>query len=353
MIEYFKKMMEMQQQNKKDSESAADHSKPGGKSFPAAPYKLDKKQDDESTILETIANSTNTAGNIWGGIEDHFYSKAWDAKDSASNADKAAKLKGAKAKKAAQAAGSGSSRLKSLKASKAQKAANAARKSAIVKNAKAARLLAKVPKFAKFMKKLPLGPIGGAAAFTSKALTSPNATTVGKGVDATATAGLDVAFGASHPIAAAIDAAIGLVPGGDKVNISNTMSDSVSSITTTGEGIWTGDTRGMSEFYDRSMKGENTWFFKKAAEIGTEYGEFSEDRVQTVGDFWGGADSKLGRAAAFTAAVPGISDVGEGLGWAAFKGYEKGGEAIDYIDENTADSFDEVDWGRTFSPWEW
>lgn len=349
---------------------------------PALFNTMQLKEDEDSDIKENVATGAggvNTAGNIIGGVMekvmgavDKSFKVAADLQKQAAIAQKTAQTKAAFAKQALKNAGSGRSAKKAKFAKKAVKQANDAKIVAELKAAKAAnataeanRLFDLAPKFAKLLKKLPMDQIGFGAAFISKALTSHNQTTLGKGIDATATAGLDLVVGKINPFIAAADAIIGLIPGGviekitgykdisgDRINISNTMSDSVSSITSVGEGILTGDTRGMESFYKDSMQGKNTLFFQKAAEIGTEYGKHSEDRVQTVGDFWGGADSMAGRTTAFLSALPGIGDVGEGIGYGMFKAVEGVESIADSINESgrTLDPR-KVDWSNPLGLW--
>jgi hypothetical protein len=197
-----------------------------------------------------------------------------------------------------------------------------------------------------------LGPVGIGATFTSKMLTSYNTTSVGKAVDALGTTAIDVAFGKSNPLVAAIDAGLGLVPGGDRINIGGTMSSSVSSITGTAESIFTGDITGLQKFYEDSLAGKTPWIYEKAFEAGDYWSEQGgAERAKMVGDFYGGPDTRAGRLFGFFGAMPGIGHAGEGLGWLAFKGYEKGSEAIDYAGKKLTE-FDEkiMPEGRTLNP---
>lgn len=87
----------------------------------------------------------------------------------------------------------------------------------------------------------------------------------------------------------------------------------------------------------------------KAGDFWSEHG--GAERTQMVGDFWGGADSVAGRSTAFLAATPGIGHLGEGLGWLAFQGYDKGGDALNFA----GDKLSELDQaimpeGRTLNP---
>lgn len=49
------------------------------------------------------------------------------------------------------------------------------------------------------------------------------------------------------------------------------------------------------------------------------------------------------------ACVPVLSEVGEGLGWGAFKVYQGGSYVVDEVD----DFIDSRDWGKTVRPWRW
>lgn len=329
-----------------------------------------KKEDEEGSSAKDYvadgADKVNAIGNIIDPILDKFVGKANQAMATANELMQEAKVSAAAAKaKAAQAmaaqksAGSGKSKIKNLKASKAAKASQAAQKASKIKAAKAANALKEaqklkslVPTLAKLLNKVPLSKIGFAAAFINKGLTSTNTTKAGVAVDALATAGLDAAFSKSHPLVAAIDAVIGLIPGGERFNISNTMSNSVSSITGAGESIITGDVSGISAFHEASKAGKNTWIFEQAAKAGEFWSENGGyERAKTTGDFWGGADSFAGRSTAFAASVPGLGHLGEGLGWTGFQVYDKGGKAIDATG-NALSELDEaiMPEGRTLNP---
>mgnify|MGYP001805919247 CR=1 FL=1 len=316
--------------------------------------------------VATGADKTNATTNILGGIIDRFTKKlegieklAKEAGKEAAAAKRFALTKAAAAKKAVQAAGSGKSKALSKLASKAAQEANEARKLASIKQMKALRLLEEAQKVRKLLpvaikvlNKLPLNTIGFAASAINKYLTTSNVTTAGKVVDSGITAGFDLAFGMSHPVASAIDAVIGLIPGGERFNISNTMSNSINSITGSAESIVTGDISGIERFYQDSKAGKNTWIMEQAANAGDFWSEHGgAERTRMVGDFWGGVDTITGRSTAFLAAMPGIGHLGEGLGWLAFQGYDKGGDALNFA----GDKLSELDQaimpeGRTLNP---
>ncbi len=312
------------------------------------------------------AGYVNTGGNVVGGVTAAFEELEAAKKLKELEAiQQAALAKKAAAARAVKAAGSGKSASKSAKASKAVRAANAAAKDASKAKQAASTVSSSIKtgsRIAKIVDKLPLDAIGAIASFASKLYSSDNTTTTGKVVDAGATSALDTAFSMANPITAGIDALIGLIPGGERYNISNTMSNSTSAITGAGESILTGDTRGIESFHQKSLAGENTWIFQKAAEWGESYKgrEGVSERVERTGDFWGGADSTTGRAGAFAASLPGFGEVGEGighgLGWAATEGielwgdvFEAGGDAVDYIEDNFTLDPSEIEW----DPREW
>jgi hypothetical protein len=333
---------------------------------PAIQRKPGKDDSGNTDTVAGVADKTNASTNIIGGIMDHFNKNYLEAEKIANQAlEEAAVAKSVALNKARKAqiaiskAGSGKSRILSELASKAAKEANEAREFAALKQAKALRFVNQAKQFKailpvaiKVLNKLPLDKIGFAAAFLNKYLTTTNVTTPGKIADSTITAGFDFAFGNAHPIVSAIDALIGLIPGGERVNISNTMGNSITSITGSTEAIVTGDISGIEKFYNDSKEGKNTWIFEKAFEAGDFWSEHGgADRTQMVGDFWGGADSVAGRTTSFFAAMPGVGHLGEGLGWAGFQIYDKGGDAINYTGEKLS-QLDEaiMPEGRTLNP---
>lgn len=328
-----------------------------------------KEKNENKTTGDYIAqggDKTNATTNIIGGIMDRLTKNleaasriAKEAGREAAAAKQIALSKATAAKKAIQAAGSGKSKILSGLASKAAKEANEAKRIASIKQVKALKLLEEaknvkrlLPVAVKVINKLPLNAIGFAASAVNKYLTTSNVTTAGKLADSGITAGFDLAFGMSHPVASAIDAVIGLIPGGERFNISNTMSNSINSITGTAESIITGDISGIGKFYQDSKEGKNTWIMEQAAKAGDFWSEHGgAERTQMVGDFWGGADTVAGRATGFLAAMPGIGHAGEGLGWLTFQAYDKGGDAINYAGEKLS-QFDEaiMPEGRTLNP---
>lgn len=312
-------------------------------------------QSDEDKVKSEIAGNVNSSGNLIGGI-----------KEVLENTDVYKKVKHAKktsdiAKKAQKAAGSGKSAIKSERASQAAKSALKSSASA-EKALKGSRISKLITPMAKFLDKLPLDGIGAIASFASKLYSSDNTTTAGKLADAGSTSALDTAFSVTHPLAAGIDALIGFIPGGDRVNISNTMSNSVSSITGSFESILTGDISGIDSFHQKSLAGENTWFFEQAAKYGEAYKEREgvSERVERTGDFWGGPETTSGRAGAFAASIPILGEIGEGIGesagWAVQTGQELwsdtldfGSDAVDYIGDNYTLNPSEIEW----DPREW
>lgn len=329
---------------------------------------IQRKENNNSTetAIADRSGDVNSGTNIIGGILDRFNKNLEAAEKIASKAMKEAQAaerlaisKAAKAKKAIRAAGSGKSKILSEIASTAAKEANEAKRIAYLKHTKAMRLFKEakrikslLPVAVKVLNKLPLNTIGFAAAFANKYLTTTNTTTAGKLTDSGITAGFDLAFGSAHPVVSAIDAIIGLVPGGERVNISNTMSNSISSITGSAESILTGDISGLEKLRQDAKAGKSTWIFEQAFKAGDYWAENGgTERAQMVGDFWGGADTVSGRATGFLAAMPGIGHAGEGLGWLAFQGYDKGGDALNYAGNKLAE-FDEtiMPEGRTLNP---
>jgi len=337
-----------------------------GMSFPAVVFgnqtiQMDKADDEKKS---EIAGTINSSGNIIGGLKDVLEgSDSFIKIKKMEEAKKAAEIKKAAAIKAQKAAGSGKSVAKNLKASKATKSASEATKD-FSKATKAADNIGGAKKFispvAKFLDKLPLDGIGFFASLASKYYSSDNTTTTGKVVDAGSTAALDTAFSAKFPLAAAIDAVLGFIPGGDRINISNTMSNSVSSITGVGESILTGEISGINNFHQKSLNGENTWLFEKAAEFGESYKNRDgvAERVERTGDFWGGTDTTSGRAGAFAASIPILGEIGEGLGkgagWAALKGeelwedtFDVADDISDYLGDNFTLDPSEIEWDPT------
>ena len=328
-----------------------------------------KPNNENSSTSETvaaIADKTNAGGNILGGIMEKFNKQMIQAKQLAAEAMKdaqdASKLAQSKADKALYAmknAGSGKSKMLSDLASKAAKEANEAKKIASLKQIKAANLLGiankienALPAVMKLLNRIPMNAIGFAASFTNKYLTTTNTTTTGKVADSGFSAGLDVAFGSAHPFVAAIDAIVGLIPGGERINISNTMGNSITSITGSVESIITGDISGIQQFYTDSKNGKNTRIFEKTFEAGDFWAEHGgADRAEMVGNYWGGADTVAGRATGFLGAMPGIGHAGEGLGWLAFQGYDKGGDALNYAGQKLSDLDEAImPEGRTLNP---
>ncbi|MCQ3976647.1 MAG: hypothetical protein DPW09_24710 [Anaerolineae bacterium] len=94
-----------------------------------------------------------------------------------------------------------------------------------------------------------------------------------RGLDTAITARLSFVAGKSHPIAAGVDAAVGLV--GDvfdidiaKHNIADHLQTSIRGTLTLTEAGITGDTRGIEIFHQRSIRGDYGAIFQTASEAG-------------------------------------------------------------------------------------
>lgn len=151
---------------------------------------------------------------------------------------------------------------------------------------------------------------------------SPAQNTAVKVIDATVSASINTAFSMSHPYIGAIDAAAGLLQekilGKNYLSISKTMAGATSTISAVGEGILTGDVRGLEKLQEKAAKGEFSIFFTLAMNYGVNYHAKDPDvahRVETSGEFYG--HNHVGRSAAFIAAMPGIGKAGEVVGHAA------------------------------------
>lgn len=318
-----------------------------------------QKKPDVGKITGDTGSYLAAVGIIQNYIDK--YSKAYIDAEKLAYSSKLKALKAESfAKRAMKLAGSGKSRLRSLRASKAAKAANKAKAFAEANNLKAAKLMAKATKLrklciglSKFLKKVPFTAIGAGLSFANKYYTTTNTTTAGKIFDSGAKAGIDTAFGVTHPLISAIDAVIGLIPGANRFTISNTMGDSTTAITGTIESIITGDITGLDKFADDLRKGKGTWIFEQAIHAGDYWAEEGGgyERAKMVGDFWGGPESVSGRTTAFFASIPGVGHAGEGIGWLGYQTYDKGGKAIDYTKEKLKE-FDEavMPEGRTLNP---
>lgn len=344
------------------------------------------RQDEEGEAVAEGAGTVNAGGNIIGPMVDKATKDVVAAENVANEllqgakADRstaARKLKAAqtdvtkaarqtsKAKRRSGSGRRGGRRAMKRAASqtrKAQKAvtdslrrlAAAARANAralqALDEAKAARRA--LPRLVKLLDRLPLDQIGFAAAALDKTLTTKNTSVVGKGADALGTAGIDAVFSTALPVVAAVDAIAG-VAGGERYTISGGLSDSVSSTTGLTESILTGDVAGISSLYEASKNGENHKIFELAAEAGEYWAEQggSEERVQTTGDFYGGADTVTGRAGAAIASVPGVGHAGEALGWVGWQTYDKGGRALSATADAIESAHDFVmPEGRTLNP---
>jgi Domain of unknown function (DUF4157) len=307
----------------------------------------------------TVAGDVNSGGNIVGPIITNLDKE----RELAEAAKVLAAKNAARALKLQKLAGSGKSVSKSAAASKAAKAAlkSGTKAAKLAKTAQGGSKLARGLKgAAKILGKLPLDQIGFVASTVSKYATSNNTTQPGKIADALITGGLDTAFSKANPVVAGVDAAVGLfVPHGERYTIGNTMSNSVSSITGSAEAIMTGDTSGIDQFHRDSKEGKNTRVFQWAAETGEAYAKKDgvEERIKSVGDYYGGADTVSGRAAAFASAMPIIGETGEFLGETAAKGVMAADHAIDatkeYADKTWTADPDKIDWDKTAKPWKW
>jgi hypothetical protein len=311
----------------------------------------------QNQTLGNVGATVDAVGDAVGPALKNFAQPVAKQGQALANVEKATVL----ANQAQRAAGSGKSAVRSQRAGKLALELNAAKNElrqakTVVQRSKALMRFGRLAHVAENA----LGPLGFAAVFLSKAMTSPTTTVPGRLVDAGATASLDTAFGSAFPVTAAIDAAAGLV--GDltgqkwigKNNISSHLSDSVSSTVASGESILTGDTTAMGRFHDESLSGEHAKVFQLAAEAGEFWAKEGAERVETVGNFYGGADSVSGRAAAFVSAVPGVGHLGEGIGWAGAQAVLGAETAVDKVEEaaSAIDAFLMPD-GYTLNPFEW
>jgi len=107
---------------------------------------------------------------------------------------------------------------------------------------------------------------------------STSTTTAGKTINAIGAGAVDGVLTKAVPVVAAVDAAASLVlpesvmkkAGG---GIGGTLNTSVRAITTVGEGLVTGDTRGMENFHEKSVKGDYGVVFQAASEAGEYWAE--------------------------------------------------------------------------------
>lgn len=118
-------------------------------------------------------------------------------------------------------------------------------------------------------------------------------TTVGRTTSATGAGSLAVAVGARHPYLAAADAAANLL--GAPETPSNVLNRSVDTIATVGEGLITGDTRGMESLHQRNLRGDHGPVFQAAAEAGDFWADhgvvgglemFGDAVGDSVGELW-------------------------------------------------------------------
>lgn len=118
-------------------------------------------------------------------------------------------------------------------------------------------------------------------------------TTTGRATSATGAGSLAVAVGARHPYLAAADAAANLL--GAPETPSNVLNRSVDTIATVGEGLITGDTRGMENLHQRNLRGDHGPVFQAAAEAGDFWAEhgvagglsmFGDAVGDSVGELW-------------------------------------------------------------------
>jgi hypothetical protein len=144
-----------------------------------------------------------------------------------------------------------------------------------VKSAKAeAKTVVAASKEAKVVRALkvasgPLDALGSGATAVDQYQKSTATTTTGKVVDAGLAGAADLAFGKANPIVAGVDAVVGAVlPDGANISIGNTMQTSVRAIVTVGDGLVTGNERGMATFHDRSKEGQYGPVFRASSEAG-------------------------------------------------------------------------------------
>ena len=305
-------------------------------------------QREKDERLGKVGDATDVVG---GGLEKAIKEAEEAAKRLAEEAKEMTRKPAAKYRKA---------KRKQKKPTKAKNALKDARKAAKVVRAEAEA----VSKLAKAAKGFGYGldALGFGVEYYDKAFgdNSPAQTTLGKQADALSSAGLNTAFGVAHPYAAAADALQEYVFDGHKpIPISDTVSGSTSAISSVGESFLTGDTAGISEFHDRSKSGDYGWIMEEASEAGEWWADEGggAERAQMVGDFYGGSDTVTGRVGGFVGAVPLVSHAGEFLGESAAKGYLAAEEAVGdvkaFAEENWTTDPDEIDLGRTFSPWDW
>lgn len=137
---------------------------------------------------------------------------------------------------------------------------------------------------------------GGALNIAAGALTavdqfqrSEAQSTVARTASAGGAGTLAVAVGARHPYFAAADAAAQLLGAPDTP--SNIINRSVDTIATVGEGVVTGDIRGMDSLHQSNLRGDNGPVFQAAAEAGDFWAEHGvvgglSEFGGAVGDAW-------------------------------------------------------------------
>lgn len=116
-----------------------------------------------------------------------------------------------------------------------------------------------------------LNVAGGVLTGVSQYQNSDAQSTAGRTTSATGAGSLAVAVGARHPYLAAADAAASLL--GAPETPSNVLNRSIDTITTVGEGLITGDTRGMENLHQRNLRGDHGPVFQAAAEAGEFWSE--------------------------------------------------------------------------------
>lgn len=137
-----------------------------------------------------------------------------------------------------------------------------------------------------------LNVAGGVLTGVSQYQNSNAQSTAGRTVSATGAGSLAVAVGARHPYLAAADAAASLL--GSPETPSNVLNRSVDTIATVGEGLITGDTRGMESLHQRNLRGDHGPVFQAAAEAGEFWAEHGiVGGLRQFGDAVGGSARDL------------------------------------------------------------
>lgn len=116
-----------------------------------------------------------------------------------------------------------------------------------------------------------LGVAGGALTAVEQGANSSAQTDAGRVISGTAAGTASYALGASHPYLAAADAVATLAGAPDTP--STILNSSIDTLVTVGEGVVTGDSRGVESLHQRNLSGENGPVFQAAAEAGDFWAE--------------------------------------------------------------------------------